>query len=103
MKNEKVVVLRPILASSGTPPFWVRACILSGISLFGSNFSIYLEIIKDKKVWYYGQFWPPQGPLLFGSAQRKKTGKRTAGRARPTLIHSGPNSRSPAPDGNYCY
>ena len=23
--------------------------------------------VKNKKVWYYGQFWPPQGPLFFGS------------------------------------
>ena len=24
--------------------------------------------VKNSKVWNYGQFWPPQGPLLVGGA-----------------------------------
>ena len=29
---------------------------------------IYLQLIHFKKVWGHGQFRPPQGALLFGSA-----------------------------------
>ena len=59
--------LWPILASSGTTPCWVRACVLASKFWFWSRVLAYTRSIRFAKVWNYGQFRPPQGPLLFGS------------------------------------
>ena len=69
---------------------------------------------------YVSLHLPPQGPLLFfqrgrrariskkekekGKRTRKKEdGKEESKKSKAHLIHSGPNSRSPAPSGNYWY
>ena len=69
---------------------------------------IYLQLIPFKKVWYYGQFQRGRREKI--SKKEKEKGKRTrkkedgkeeSKKSKAHLIHSGPNSRSPAPSGNY--
>ena len=69
---------------------------------------IYLQLIHFKKVWYYGQFQRGRREKI--SKKEKEKGKRTrkkedgkeeSKKSKAHLIHSGPNSRSPAPSGNY--
>ena len=69
---------------------------------------IYLQLIHFKKVWYYGQFQRGRREKI--SKKEKEKGKRTrkkedgkeeSKKSKANLIHSGPNSRSPAPRGNY--
>ena len=40
---------------------------------------IYLQLIHFEKVWYYGQFRPAQGPLLFGTAHGREDEERGGG------------------------
>ena len=49
MKNTKVVILRPILASSGTPPFRVRACDVVATSLLFELFFNFDQIDSKNK------------------------------------------------------
>ena len=71
---------------------------------------IYLQLIHFKKVWYYGQFQRGRREKISkkekekGKKTRKKEdGKEESKKSKAHLIHSGPNSRSPAPSGNYWY
>ena len=65
------VILRPILASSGTSPCWVQACALESKFWALSHSLTYIKLIGFAKVWNYGQFWSPQGPLAAGSGHAR--------------------------------
>ena len=49
VKNKKVVIRQPSLASSGTPPFWASACELLCISLFFELFLNFHQIDSKNK------------------------------------------------------
>ena len=61
---------KPLLLGSAR----VRACVLSSQFWFLGHSWTHIKLIRFAKVWNYGQFGPPQGPLHVGSERVRAWG-----------------------------
>ena len=65
MKNSILVMVRPILASSGTPLFWGRACELHRLFCFLSDFLIFIKLIQNPNLVMVRPMLASSGTPLF--------------------------------------